>query len=57
MNHEFDDDGICVHCGFDGAEWHWWKHSTWEGRSQPDAVPPPCVRDDYGFINFPTEKE
>lgn len=20
--HEFDDDGCCIHCGFDGAEWH-----------------------------------
>jgi len=31
--HEYDDDGCCIHCGFDGAEWHWWKTSTYEGRA------------------------
>ena len=40
--HEWDDDGCCVHCNFDGAEWHWWKHSTYEGRAQPDAKEPLC---------------
>lgn len=42
--HEFDDDGCCVHCNFDGAEWHWWKHSTYEGRAQPEARQPLCHR-------------
>ena len=23
MRHEWDDDGTCIHCGFDGAE-DWW---------------------------------
>jgi hypothetical protein len=41
--HDFDEDGCCTKCGFDGAEWHHWKHSTWEGRAQPDAKPPRCT--------------
>lgn len=41
-HHEWDDDGCCIHCGFDGAEWHWWKHSTYEGRAQPEARMPLC---------------
>ena len=41
-DHEWDDDGCCIHCGFDGAEWHWWRHSTYEGRAQPEAKRPPC---------------
>lgn len=33
LPHEWDDDGCCVHCGFDGAEhWHW-VHNTYEGRA------------------------
>ncbi len=49
-HHEWDDDGVCIYCGFDGAEWHWWKHSTYEGRAQPEAKQPPCkeIRDDNG---------
>lgn len=41
-HHEWDDDGCCIYCGFDGAEWHWWKHSTYEGRAQPEARQPIC---------------
>lgn len=44
--HEWDDDGCCVHCGFDGAEWEWWKKETYEGRAQPEAEMPPCVERD-----------
>ena len=33
MSHEFDEDATCIHCGFDGAEWHWWKTNTYEGRA------------------------
>lgn len=29
---------------FDGAEWYWWKHSTYEGRAQPEARQPLCHR-------------
>ena len=43
LPHEFDDDACCIHCGFDGAEWHHWKNHTWEGKGQPDAKPPLCV--------------
>jgi hypothetical protein len=43
LAHQFDDDGCCTRCGFDGAEWHWWKHSTYEGRAQPDAKIPKCI--------------
>lgn len=42
--HEFDDDAVCIHCGFDGAEWHHWKHHTYEGKAQPEAKPPLCKR-------------
>lgn len=41
--HEYDDDACCIHCGFDGAEWHWWKNSTYEGRAQPEARRPLCL--------------
>jgi hypothetical protein len=41
--HEFDDDAVCIHCGFDGAEWHHWKHNTWEGKAKPDARQPRCT--------------
>lgn len=39
--HEFDDDAFCIKCGFDGAEWYWWKHSTYEWRAS-DAKMPTC---------------
>lgn len=42
--HEWDDDAVCIHCGFDGAEWHHWKHYTYEGKAQPEAKPPLCTR-------------
>lgn len=42
--HEFDDDAVCIHCGFDSAEWHHWKHHTYEGKAQPEAKPPLCTR-------------
>ncbi len=44
MSHEYDDDGACIHCGFDGAEHHWWKTSTYEGRATSDEKrkEPPC---------------
>lgn len=42
--HEFDDDAVCIHCGFDGAEWHHWKHWTHEGKAHPEAKPPLCTR-------------
>lgn len=32
-NHEYDEEAVCVYCGFDGAEWHWWRYSTYEGRA------------------------
>jgi hypothetical protein len=39
--HKIDDDAVCTRCGWDGAEWHHWKHNTWEGRAS-DKVEPPC---------------
>jgi hypothetical protein len=39
--HRLDEDGVCTRCGFDGAEWHFWKHHTYEGRAS-DAKSPPC---------------
>lgn len=41
--HEWDDDGCCLHCGFDGAEWAWWK-TTYEGKARPDVQMPRCRR-------------
>jgi len=43
--HLFDEDCICIHCGFDGAEhWHW-RTQTYEGRAAAlngKADEPPC---------------
>ncbi len=39
--HDFDEDCCCVVCGFDAAEWYWWKNNTYEGRSV-DAKMPRC---------------
>ncbi len=39
--HHFDEGCVCSRCGFDGAEWHWWKHNTYEGRDS-DAKEPEC---------------
>ena len=47
-HHDFDDDACCIHCGFDGAEWHQWRHNTWEGRAQPEARQPLCTVYDAG---------
>lgn len=43
LQHEWDDDGCCLHCGFDGAEWAWWK-TTYEGKARPDVRMPSCRR-------------
>lgn len=40
-HHEYDDDAVCVKCGFDGAEWSHWKKHTYEGRAS-DAKAPQC---------------
>lgn len=37
--HEWDDDGCCVHCGFDGAEYWWWRRDTYEGRAMATEIP------------------
>lgn len=42
--HDYDDDGVCRVCGHDGAEWYWWKHSTYEGRAS-NLREPQCVPD------------
>jgi len=38
--HELDDDGCCIYCGFDGAEWHWWRYHTYEGQAMQTPAPP-----------------
>ena len=49
MEHDFDAEGVCALCGFDGAEWWHWRHQTYEGRAQPEAKQPPCKRpEEYG---------
>lgn len=42
MGHEFDDECACIHCGFDGAEWYWWRHNTYEGQASDDDSQPDC---------------
>lgn len=41
LPHTWDDDGCCTRCGFDGAEFVWWK-GTDEGRALPEARMPKC---------------
>lgn len=41
--HDYDEDGICRHCGFDGAEWHWWRYNTHEGKAM-QTPPPKCEK-------------
>jgi hypothetical protein len=41
--HKFDEDAVCIHCGFDGAEWSHWKRHTYEGRAS-EARQPLCER-------------
>lgn len=38
--HEWDDDGCCVHCGYDGAEYVWWRRHTYEGLALKTPMPP-----------------
>jgi hypothetical protein len=40
--HVLDRDCTCVLCGFDAAEFSWWKRSTYEGRAS-DATEPLCT--------------
>lgn len=46
LPHEWDEGGVCIHCGFDGAEhWHW-ANSTYEGRAaSPEQRKMPICRD------------
>ena len=46
--HLFNSDGVCVKCGFDGADWRWWKHSTYEGRAS-HAKQPMCEQREATF--------
>lgn len=39
--HQFDGEAICLRCGFDGAEWSYWKNFTHEGQAS-DARQPTC---------------
>ena len=41
-SHVWDDDACCERCGFDGAEWYWWKHHTYEGKASDEKQMPPC---------------
>jgi hypothetical protein len=43
--HEYDEDGCCIHCGFDGAEWSWLrlcvpKHERGDYPKQPVCTGP-----------------
>jgi hypothetical protein len=37
--HQLDDDACCIVCGFDAAEWYWWRYSTDEGRALMTPIP------------------
>ena len=53
--HLFDDDCVCVDCGFDGAEWHHWKTCTYEGKAS-DAKKPICTAGKRGHdVYLPVE--
>lgn len=41
--HDYDEDGCCTKCGFDGAEWAWWKYHTYEGKAS-NAQQPECIK-------------
>lgn len=41
LAHDWDEEAICTKCGFDGAEWDYWRHHTYEGRAS-DAPLPSC---------------
>jgi hypothetical protein len=49
IRHEWDDDGCCEHCGFDGAEAHWLR-----SRTHPDDREPP---EDYEVYCLKLERE
>ncbi len=49
--HIYDEDGTCVICGFDGAEFHWWKNSTYEGKASPEVKAPICKDKDSADWN------
>ena len=42
VEHEYDDDGVCIHCGFDDAEFVWWR-TTYEGKAMPHVQRPQCI--------------
>lgn len=42
-SHDWDEDGCCTKCGFDGAEWVWWKRHTYEGKAS-NAQQPECTK-------------
>jgi hypothetical protein len=37
--HSWDEDSVCIKCGFDGAEWYHWKHNTYEGVASKEKQP------------------
>ena len=37
--HTYDEDAVCIHCGFDGAEWHHWRFNTHEGHAMQTPAP------------------
>jgi hypothetical protein len=42
--HEYDDDSVCIHCGFDGAEWPHLRRHTHPDDRDPDAKAPLCTK-------------
>lgn len=48
--HKWDDDGCCIYCGLDGAEWRWWRYSTYEGRAM-QTPQPLCLQDEADRVD------
>lgn len=43
MQHEYDEDGVCVICGFDGAEWVHYRASQHPDDRDPNERTPQCT--------------
>lgn len=44
LSHDFDDDAVCVKCGFDGAEWWHYRQTQHPDDRDPNERQPECTR-------------
>lgn len=45
--HEYDEDAICIHCGFDGADWYWQRMLLPKHERAFYPPSPNCTRKDW----------